>query len=136
MRLIDADIMENQLGKFVTKNLGEIKAVDIKKFIQEQPTAYDVDKVVEEYNNRWIPVTWRYTTDEDGIDKEIYPKFLDCKMPDGDANILICTKNGYVHSDIAFDDDGYYLDSGCDWIDDVIAWQPLPEPYKAGETNE
>lgn len=30
---------------------------------------------------------------------------------------------------------GYELDSGHDWIEDVIAWMPLPEPYRESEDN-
>lgn len=84
----------------------------------------DMEKVDE-----WIPVTYHKTTEEDGVDKERYPFFLDCRLPDNGQEIIICMKNGYVCTDTSFDDDGCYLDSGIDWMD-VIAWQPLPEPYK------
>lgn len=80
----------------------------------------------------WIPIKYHETTDDDGIDKNIYPLFLDCKMPDNGQDILICTKGGLICYDTCFDDDGYYLDSSFDWIDDVVAWQPLPEPYNPG----
>lgn len=30
------------------------------------------------------------------------------------------------------DGDGYYLDSGLDW-QDVDAWMPIPQPYRADE---
>lgn len=78
----------------------------------------------------WIPVTYHETTDDDGIDKLLYPVCLDCHMPDDEEEIIVCTKK-YVFTDICCHDDGYSLDSGNDWIDDIIAWQPLPEPYKA-----
>ena len=41
MRLIDADKMLAELSKFVVCRLGEIKASDIKKFINNQPTVND-----------------------------------------------------------------------------------------------
>lgn len=88
--------------------------------------------ITELEKSKWIPVTWHETTDDDGIDKDRYPLCLDCKMPDDGQEILICTKNGYVYYDTCFNEDGYYLDSGRDWIEDIIAWQPLPEPYKEG----
>ncbi|MDD6638464.1 MAG: hypothetical protein PUE81_06785 [Lachnospiraceae bacterium] len=83
----------------------------------------------------WIPIKYHETTDDDGIDKNIYPLFLDCKMPDNGQDILICTKGGLIGYDTCFDDDGYYLDSSFDWIDDVVAWMPLPEPYRTEKEN-
>ena len=83
----------------------------------------------------WIPIKYHETTDDDGIDKNIYPLFLDCKMPDNGQDILICTKGGLIGYDTCFDDDGYYLDSSLDWIDDVVAWMPLPEPYRTEKEN-
>ena len=83
----------------------------------------------------WIPIKYHETTDDDGIDKNIYPLFLDCKMPDNGQDILICTKGGLIGYDTCFDDDGYYLDSSFDWIDDVVAWMPLPEPYRPEKEN-
>ena len=81
-------------------------------------------------NDGWIPVKWRATTDEDGIDKEEYPLYIDCPMPNDGDEILITSKNGYVSEDTCYDDDGYYLDSGLDWVDDVKAWMPKPEGYR------
>lgn len=46
MRLIDADKVIQELSKFVVCKLGEIKASDIKKFIDSQPTI----NVLEENN--------------------------------------------------------------------------------------
>lgn len=95
-----------------------ISAEGIIEYLKEQP------KVGE-----WIPVTWHETTDDDGIDKEKYPICIDCHMPDDGQDILVCNKKS-TWQDTCFSDDGYYLDSGNDWIDDVIAWQPLPEAYQ------
>lgn len=89
------------------------------------------EKIAElEEKDKWIPVKCRETRDDDGIDKEKYPIFLDCKLPCDGEDILICTKNGHVFQDSSYSDDGYYLDSGRDWCYDVSAWMPLPAPYK------
>lgn len=80
-------------------------------------------------NDGWIPVRFRETTDEDGIDKEEFPLIIDCHMPEDGEEIIVTYKNGTVAQDTCFNDDGYYLDSGNDWLDDVLAWQPLPERY-------
>lgn len=99
----------------------------------------ELDRIFKKYlelgkdtnvHSNWIPIKWRDTTDEDGIDKEKYPIFMDCPMPNGGDEILITLKNGNVLEDTCFDDDGCYLDSGLDWVDDVKAWMPKPEGYK------
>ncbi len=81
----------------------------------------------------WIPIKWHVITEEERI-REEYPAdwavFLDCVMPEDEQEILITTKNGYVEKDKCLKDDGFYLDSGYGWVDDVVAWMPLPEPYK------
>lgn len=50
-------------------------------------------------------------------------------MPDDGQEILV-TNGETTWQDTSFIDcDGYYLDSGYDWID-ITAWRPLPKPYK------
>lgn len=81
---------------------------------------------------QWIPVKWHEITDEERK-REGYPKdwdmSFDCATPDDGEEILITDTGGFVSMDICLIDDGYYLDSGLDWID-VIAWMPKPRPYK------
>lgn len=88
-------------------------------------------------NDKWIPIKWHEITDEER-EKEGYPDelvyHLDCVMPEDEEEILITVKSrkgeGYVRMDMNMIDDGFYLDSGYDWREDVIAWMPLPEPYR------
>lgn len=90
---------------------------------------------ISEKQNKWIPVKWHEITDEER-EREGYPKdwacYLDNIMPYDGQRILITTKGGFVELDECYSDDGctFSLDSGYDWIDDVIAWRELPEPYK------
>lgn len=83
--------------------------------------------------NVWIPVKWHNTTEEER-EREGYPEdwltYLDCPMPDDGQEILITDKYGYVSIDTCYQDEGFSLDSGKDWIDDVVAWMPVPKPYK------
>lgn len=83
---------------------------------------------------QWIPVKWHEITDEER-EREGYPEewstLLDCIMPNDREEILITDKRGIVSMDVCQMDDGCYLDSGFDWIDDVVAWMPKPKPYKA-----
>lgn len=66
-----------------------------------------------EYNNGWIPCNER--------------------LPEDDHSVLICGESGYI-------DSGWYKDgrwwtgfSFADIMKDIIAWQPLPEPYRPKE---
>ena len=85
----------------------------------------------------WIPVKWHEITEEER-EREGYPEewitHLDCLMPDDEQEILITVKGSkgsrWVEKDTALIDDGHYLDSGYDWVDDAIAWMPLPEPWE------
>ena len=79
-----------------------------------------VQEVAEEYHGGWIPCSERLTE----IGQEV----------------IVATKNGSVYSNIYYD----YIDNNAKepcfhrWDDemwncfmlDVIAWQPLPEPFK------
>ena len=97
-----------------------------------------INKLAEEYNNGWIPFTQRELTEEE---KEHYGNeiefMLDCKLPEEDEEILVTSKYKdklYVDTDIFMRDGSEcYLDSGRDLVTDVIAWMPLPAPYKKGE---
>lgn len=97
----------------------------------------DAIKALEQ-EPRWIPVKWHEISEEER-EREEYPEewltMLDCLMPNDAEEILVTIKSSrgvlYVEKDICYVDDGYSLDSGSDWIDDVVAWMPLPQPYKA-----
>ena len=122
MRLSD----KNQPYKFLEENY---IALDMAiKALEQEPSS-------SENPNKWIPVKWHEITDEERKENN-YPKdwacFLDSIMPYDGQRILVTTKGGYVELDECYSDDGqtFSLDSGYDWVDDVVAWMPLPEPYK------
>lgn len=95
------------------------------------------DEYAEE-QTRWIPVKWHEITDEER-ECECYTKdlvyYFDCIMPEDEQEILITVKDRqgrlWVEKDTCYVDDGFYLDSGYDWVEDVVAWCELPEPYKS-----
>ncbi len=109
------------------QKMQELEQAEIQK-------AYELGKA--EDPNKWIPVKWHEITDEER-EREGYPKewacHLDSIMPYDGQRILITTRGGYVELDECYSDDGctFSLDSGYDWVDDVVAWCELPEPYKA-----
>lgn len=81
----------------------------------------------------WIPFTERKLTTEEKEEMNTeYDYILDCKLPDNDEEILVCSKFGHVFLDTFINDcDGCYLDSGYDFIEYALAWMPLPAPYNA-----
>jgi len=90
----------------------------------------------------WIPVKWHEITDEERK-REGYPEewliMLDCLMPNDEEEILVTIKSSrgglHVEKDVCYVDDGYSLDSGYVWIDDVVAWMPLPAPFEPQESE-
>lgn len=86
----------------------------------------------------WIPIKYHEITENERKEND-YPKdwvyFLDCEMPQDEQEILVQAKNGEIRWDVCYEDDGFSLDSGWDWKDDIIAWMPLPEPYKGGDSE-
>lgn len=119
-RLLD-DIIKDK-----PKKLGQLMAYDDAiKIVQE---------VEEEYNGGWIPVKTRPMTEEE---KEYYSEFLfegngiiyECTLPDDGQEVLITSKFGSVDKTTFYTDCGNYFENYEDY-DDVLAWQPLPEPYQ------
>ena len=61
MRLIDADVMHREIDKFDLE--GRMSLKNIKRYINVQPTAYDIDRVIEQlerYLNGWVPIETIY----------------------------------------------------------------------------
>lgn len=96
-----------------------------------------VQEVAEEYNGGWIPVKTRPMTEEE---KEYYSEYLvdgngmiyECTLPDDGQEVLITSKFGSIEKTTFYTDCGNYFENYEDY-DEVIAWQPLPQPYKEGE---
>lgn len=89
---------------------------------------------------QWIPVKFRKMTDEEvkEYEEQIGEQLsknecvcFDCPLPESDQEILVCTKFGTIYMDVCeYDPDyGYGLESNGDW-DGIVAWMPLPAPYK------
>lgn len=123
-------ILTHELG--IRSIADEIRAKSKDDFI-----ALCADESGSENPNKWIPVKFHEITDEER-EREGYPEewltMLDCLMPNDEEKILVTIKNSsglHVEKDVCYVDDGYSLDSGYVWIDDVVAWMPLPKPYKA-----
>ena len=62
MRLIDADVLIDRLNERKNREQGIRNILDIlgvKSFIEDQPTAYDIDKVAEELKKLAIEIVSR-----------------------------------------------------------------------------
>lgn len=85
----------------------------------------------------WIPIKMRPGTDEEYEEFSQYGdcpredfRVFECPLPDDDQEVLVTTRWGAVCTDIWHRDvDCCYFEDYSD-DDDVIAWMPLPEPYK------
>ena len=100
--------------------------------------AYDLAiQALSQPEPHWIPIKWHDCTDKDreeyGYSDDVVV-VLDCEMPNDNQEILVTTSHGDVEKDVCYIDDGFSLDSGYDWIDDIKAWMPLPKCYE-GDTN-
>lgn len=93
-------------------------------------------------NGEWIPIKTRPLTEEE---KEYYKErgayyfdsIFDCHLPEDGQEVLITTNNGAVEK-VAFyneGDDGSYFEN-YEGEGEVLAWQPLPEPYKPESEGE
>lgn len=87
--------------------------------------------------SNWIPIKTRPLTEEEK--EEIgheYAFMYDCSLPDDGQNVLITDCYGNVEVDtFCRDYEGFYFETNCD-DGEVIAWQPLPQPYKAESEEE
>ena len=89
--------------------------------------------------NKWIPITSRPMTEEEkkdfaeqtGYDEKDFDDILSCPLPEDGETVLITDRLGNVEVDTFINDcDGCYFECNCD-MEDVKAWMPLPQPYKA-----
>ena len=136
MRLIDADALEKRFEYLATVGNDLVhKVTEEEKGIR---TAYHLAKYethvsptidTRSLQPRWIPFLWRETKEDDSYDPEEFPLMACGELPENGQDILV-TNGCHVWSDAFFDDNGLYLDSGNDLVEDVTAWMPLPEPYK------
>lgn len=83
--------------------------------------------------SEWIPIKMRPMTDEEKAEYlECGDGFIyDCRLPDDGDEVLITTVYGSVVQTTFYND----YDYGCYFEmyedeDEVLAWMPLPKPYK------
>ena len=128
-RLIDANKLKDRFESWEWYSGGMVKHM-----ISHAPTVKTELAIKALEAQGWIPVKTRELTAEE---KEEHPDSIfmwDCPLPDTPQDVLITTKWGDVQlCTFCADDMGSYFDE-VDW-DFVLAWMPLPEPYKKEETT-
>lgn len=94
----------------------------------------------------WIPITTRLMNEDEekeacerwGVDhlEDNEKLMFTCSLPDEGQEILISTHWGVRLDKCDYDPDyGFGLEENGDW-DGVLAWMPLPEPYKSEAQND
>lgn len=79
--------------------------------------------------SKWIPIKVRALTEEEIEEFGDECEFIyDCKLPDDGQEVLITTRYGVAFTTF-YTDCGNYFENYEDY-DDVLAWMPLPDPYK------
>ncbi len=123
--------VEDIMGRpIMTHEIGWL-ADAIKEKSKADFLALCADESGSEKPQKWIPIKTRPLTEKEKeyffADVEV---IYDCELPDDGQTVLITDKWGNVETDTFYRDDGCYFEDNCD-EDDVVAWMPLPESYKA-----
>ena len=169
MRLIDADALIEAMKKTESEYENAMTCPSwwsAFNVISEQPTAYDIDKVVEEleierktanntYNSFNMDVDLgrvfglekaieivKQEAEKFGTDINVVSNgWIPCseRLPEIDGNtsdtVLVCGSNGFLYMAFWCDDLQWrFCECGMAkepvlWTE-IVAWQPLPEPFK------
>ena len=96
-----------------------------------------MDVLEKQITDGWIPIKTRQMTEKEkehyisiGWSEDSLDYIYNCLLPDDGQEVLITDSMGNVELDTFCSDDGCYFECNCD-ADEVIAWMPLPQPYKA-----
>ena len=105
----------------------------------ERLSAYLTDRIF--VNDGWIPVKWHHVTEEERKEEQYFGEYticFDCPMPEDEQDILVTveTSDGIRFTEkevFRYADEGCCPNSCFEWETEVIAWMPLPAPYKGDE---
>lgn len=122
-RLIDANALDDEVMNFFLAITGNPKQTTVvreckelfRRMIDEQPTIYA--------NDGWIPVSKRLPEVPEGTEDFYCPEF----------NVTI--KDASKATTLKYAPDGTWFDDSGE-VYNVMAWQPLPEPYRPEEVEE
>ena len=61
--------------------------------------------------------------------------FMYGNLPEEGAEVLVCTLSGTIFIDTLCRDEGCYFENYGE-MDGIVAWRPLPEPYKEASDDK
>lgn len=94
--------------------------------MQEFVRKVAVDEIQKEYNNGWIPCSERLPNEEE--------MKRACCNGSGDSEFIVMIEGAIKPTTLYRTQEGFWTDGKWE-IYKVIAWQPLPEPYKEEGTE-
>ena len=120
--------------------LNIVKILKKPNYVSEEVVTEVRDKLIKALEQqRWIPIKTRPLTEEEkehyisiGWSEDSLEFIYNCPLPDDGQEVLITDSMGNVELDTFYSDDGCYFENNCD-ADEVIAWMPLPQPYKESD---
>jgi hypothetical protein len=92
---------------------------------------------IAEYIHDFYPDVWRHAEKELEL-PSAEPWIMD-RLPDNDDWVIVTILDERGDTPFRYTDFGWYLDRATCWIvdaeqrTDVIAWMPLPQPYRKGD---
>lgn len=121
-RKYDILVVHKEQAEDIIANLEELKTLRV-----------ELEKNSKE--DSWIKVSYREMTREEaeefGVETDCW--MYDCDLPEDNTEVLITSAYGYVDKvEFCRDVDGSCWFDGYEDFDEVIAWMPVPEPYKEG----
>lgn len=110
-RIITAQLYDDEHEEFIEEKMSIID--NINAYTTEGITEADIIR-----QTGWTPVSER--------------------LPEYRTEVLTCSSGGYIEIQSRESTYGYWENQRGDWadVDEVIAWMPLPEPYKAETESE
>ena len=149
-----AEQIEEQRENQITATIFEQMGVNVDKNELKRALAYDRDQYRRGYEDgwrarskdvpQWIPIRMASMTEEektklfikygeDAVHEDM--KIFVSPMPEDGQEILISTPWGVMKDNVEYDDyGGIGLEEHGDF-DNVLAWMPLPEPYKEDDDD-
>lgn len=139
MRLIDADKLSADMYHEAFEIDSDLQKWDSGCWIRYKMFTQCIEKQPTINSMEWTPITTRPMDEEErlewseklGYDIEYEEAVIYEHLPDDGQEVLTCSRYGRIAIDtFENDNDGCYFEENGD-MDGIIAWMPLPEPYKA-----
>lgn len=101
-----------------------------------------MDALMGMITQQWVPITSRPMDEEEreewsdrlGYELDDEEAVIYSSLPDDGQEVLTCSKYGHITKDTFYQDEcGCYFEDNGE-MDGIIAWMPLPLPYKGDKS--